>query len=52
MHNERDRHYFDLFRVNVLNGSSELLYENNEYAGLLSDGDFQLRLGVRLAADG
>jgi hypothetical protein len=52
MHNGRDRHYFDLYRVSVLNGSSELLYENNEYAGLLCDGDFQLRLGVRHTADG
>jgi dipeptidyl aminopeptidase/acylaminoacyl peptidase len=52
MHNGRDRHYFDLYRVSVLNGSSELLYENNEYAELLCDGDFQLRLGVRHTADG
>jgi dipeptidyl aminopeptidase/acylaminoacyl peptidase len=52
MHNGRDNHYFDLYRVNVLNGSSELLYENKEYAGLLTDSDFQLRLGIRLAADG
>ena len=31
-HNGRDKRYFDLYRVNVLNGSSELLYENKEYA--------------------
>jgi len=52
MHNGRDKHYFDLYRVNVQNGSSELLYENKEYAALLADSDFQLRLGMRLAADG
>ena len=52
MHNGRDKHYFDLYRVNVLNGSSELLYENKEYAWLLCDGEFQLRLGLKLAADG
>jgi dipeptidyl aminopeptidase/acylaminoacyl peptidase len=52
MHNGRDKHYFDLYRVNVLNGSSELLYENKEYAWLLTDSDFQLRLGGRFAADG
>jgi dipeptidyl aminopeptidase/acylaminoacyl peptidase len=51
-HNARDKRYFDLYRVNVLNGSSELLYENREYAGLLCDGDFQLRLGIRFGADG
>jgi dipeptidyl aminopeptidase/acylaminoacyl peptidase len=52
MHNGRDNRYFDLYRVSVLNGSSELLYENREYAGLLTDSDFQLRLGMRVAADG
>ena len=52
MHNGRDKHYFDLYRVNVQNGSSDLLYENKEYAVLLADGDFQLRLGMRWAADG
>src|SRR5262249_48851010 len=52
MHNGRDKRYFDLYRVNVLSGLSDLLYENKEYAALLADGDFQLRLGIRLAADG
>jgi dipeptidyl aminopeptidase/acylaminoacyl peptidase len=51
-HNGRDKHYFDLYRVNVLNGSSELLYENKEYAWFICDGDFQLRLGVKFATDG
>jgi dipeptidyl aminopeptidase/acylaminoacyl peptidase len=52
MHNGRDKRYFDLYRVNVLNGLGGLLYENKEYAGLLADGDFQLRLGIRFTADG
>ncbi|MGA7071266.1 TolB family protein, partial [Bradyrhizobium sp.] len=52
MHNGRDKRYFDLYRVNVLNGASELLYENNEYVQLVCDADFQLRLGVKVAADG
>jgi dipeptidyl aminopeptidase/acylaminoacyl peptidase len=52
MHNGRDKRYFDLHRVNVANGSSDLLYVNKEYAWLLADGEFQLRLGVRFAVDG
>ena len=52
MHNGRDKHYFDLYRVNVQNGSSDLLYENREYDWLYCDGEFQLRLGTRVAADG
>lgn len=51
-HNQRDKRYFDLYRVNIVNGSSDLLYENTEYTGLITDGDFQLRLGVRFAKDG
>ena len=52
VHNARDKRYFDLYRVSVLNGSSELLYENHDYAWLVCDGEFELRLGLRFAADG
>ena len=51
-HNARDKRYFDLFRVNIVTGKSDLLFENNEFAWYLTDSDFQLRLGVRFAADG
>jgi dipeptidyl aminopeptidase/acylaminoacyl peptidase len=51
-HNARDKRYFDLFRVNVVTGASELKFENNDYADLATDGDFRLRLGTRLTADG
>lgn len=51
-HNQRDKRYFDLYRINVVTGKSELLYENPDYAELLTDGNFRLRLGLRLTADG
>jgi dipeptidyl aminopeptidase/acylaminoacyl peptidase len=51
-HNARDKRYFDLFRVNLVTGASELKFENQDYADLATDGDFRLRLGTRLAADG
>lgn len=51
-HNARDKSRFDLFRVNVVTGASELKFENTEYAALITDSDFQLRLGSRLAANG
>jgi dipeptidyl aminopeptidase/acylaminoacyl peptidase len=51
-HNARDKRYFDLFRVNLVTGKSDLLFENNEFAWYATDSDFQLRLGVRFAADG
>src|ERR1700722_11776194 len=51
-HNARDKRFFDLFRINLLTGKSELLYENHEYVGLLTDSRFQLRLANRFAANG
>jgi dipeptidyl aminopeptidase/acylaminoacyl peptidase len=51
-HNARDKRYFDLFRVNIVTGKSELLFENNEFAWYVTDSNFQLRLGARFVADG
>jgi dipeptidyl aminopeptidase/acylaminoacyl peptidase len=51
-HNERDKRFFDLYRINVVSGRSELLYENHDYVGLVTDSTFRLRLAVRYAANG
>ena len=51
-HNARDKRCFDLFRINLVTGASELMFENNEYVELVTDSDFQLRLASRLTADG
>jgi hypothetical protein len=51
-HNEREKRFFDLYRINVVSGRSELLYENQDYVGLLTDSTFRLRLAVRYAANG
>jgi len=51
-HNQRDRSRFDLFRTNVVTGRSELVYENRDYVGLVTDSRFQLRLAFRFDADG
>jgi dipeptidyl aminopeptidase/acylaminoacyl peptidase len=51
-HNARDKRYFDLFRVNLVTGKSDLLFENNEFAWYVTDGNFQLRIGVRFMSDG
>jgi hypothetical protein len=48
----RDKRYFDPFRINVVTGESELLFENNEFAWYVTDSDFQLRIGVRVRPDG
>ena len=51
-HNQRDKRWFDLYRINVVTGHSELLYENREYVGLYTDGRFRLRMALRYGADG
>ncbi len=51
-HNERDKRYFDLFRVNLVSGKSELFFRNFNFAQLMTDARFRLRLGCRFAADG
>ncbi|MBR0754535.1 S9 family peptidase [Bradyrhizobium jicamae] len=51
-HNARDKRYFDLFKVNVVTGASELIYENHDYITLATDSAFQLRLASRLNKEG
>jgi len=51
-HNERDKRYFDLHRVNILTGRSELMFENHRYGWLITDSAFRLRLAVHYLGDG
>jgi dipeptidyl aminopeptidase/acylaminoacyl peptidase len=51
-HNERDKRFFDLYRVDVVTGKSALLYENDRFSWLVTDSAFQLRLGGRFLKDG
>ena len=51
-HNARDKRFSDLYRVNLLSGRSELVYENNDYPWLMTDSQFRLRLAGRYAASG
>jgi dipeptidyl aminopeptidase/acylaminoacyl peptidase len=51
-HNARDKQYFDLYRINLTTGKSELIYENRSYVGLITDSTFRLRLAQRFAANG
>ena len=51
-HNQRDPHFFDLHRVDVVSGKSELVFENREYYSLFTDSAFRLRLAGRVLEDG
>jgi dipeptidyl aminopeptidase/acylaminoacyl peptidase len=51
-HNERDKRFFDLYRINLVTGKGDQVYENRDYVGLITDSHFRLRLGIHYAADG
>jgi dipeptidyl aminopeptidase/acylaminoacyl peptidase len=51
-HNERDKRFFDIFRINVATGQSTLLQANNGFVGFFTDPQFRVRFAVRTTADG
>ncbi len=51
-HNEREKRFFDLYRIDVVTGKSTLLFENHQFGRLITDSAFQLRLALRWLKDG
>lgn len=51
-HNERDKRFFDIYRINVATGQSTLLQANNGFVGFFTDPHFHVRFAVRITADG
>ena len=52
-HNGRDKRHFDLYRVNVATGESNLIERNEEgFAGYFTDQQFRVLFAVRFTADG
>jgi dipeptidyl aminopeptidase/acylaminoacyl peptidase len=51
-HNERDKRFFDIYRVNAATGQSTLLQANNGFVGFFTDPHFRVRFAVRITADG
>jgi dipeptidyl aminopeptidase/acylaminoacyl peptidase len=50
--NRRDARYHDLHRLNVRTGELELIQENPEFAGFVTDDDLEVRFAVRVTSDG
>jgi dipeptidyl aminopeptidase/acylaminoacyl peptidase len=50
--NNRDKTYHDLQRVNIATGEMKLVQENKEYAGFVTDEDFNVRLAMKMTPDG
>jgi dipeptidyl aminopeptidase/acylaminoacyl peptidase len=51
-HNERDNRWFDLYRINIVTGRSDMVYENHRFTGFATDSALRLRLGSRQLEDG
>jgi dipeptidyl aminopeptidase/acylaminoacyl peptidase len=50
--NDRNSEYHDLYKLNLHTGERELLFENNQYASLITDDDFRLRFLQEITTDG
>ncbi len=50
--NDRDPAYHDLYRVDILTAERTLIQRNDDFAELLIDDDYRVRLGARITPDG
>ena len=50
--NDRDPAYHDLYRVDILTGDKRLIQRNDDFAEILVDDDYRVRLGIRMTPDG
>jgi dipeptidyl aminopeptidase/acylaminoacyl peptidase len=51
-HNARDKRFSDLYRMNIVTGRSDLVFENHRFGWLVTDSAFRLRLGLRYLPNG
>lgn len=51
-HNQRDKRYFDIYRVRVATGETIPVFQNNGFAEIFTDPQFQVRYGFRYRPDG
>ncbi|MCC6546760.1 S9 family peptidase [Candidatus Sumerlaeota bacterium] len=50
--NDRNAQYHDLYRFNIETGEKTLVLQNDQFAGLVTDDDFQVRFGSKFNPDG
>jgi dipeptidyl aminopeptidase/acylaminoacyl peptidase len=50
--NNRNPQFHDLYRCNISTGDLKLVYQNDEYAGLVTDDDFHVRFGMKFDDSG
>lgn len=50
--NLRDRHYHDVYLLDLKDNYLECVFENNQYWEFIADNDLTLRLGIKITASG
>lgn len=50
--NQRDRHYHDVYLLDLKHNRLECVFENNQYWDFIADDDLKLRLGIKITAEG
>ena len=50
--NDRDPEYHDVYRVDIVTAERSLILRNDDFAELLTDDDYRVRLGTRMTPDG
>lgn len=50
--NQRDRHYHDVYILDLQQNRLECVYENNRFWEFIADDDFNLALGINITAQG
>ncbi|AIL64524.1 Prolyl tripeptidyl peptidase precursor [Rickettsiales bacterium Ac37b] len=50
--NNRDKRYFDIYKVNLLDNTKELIMENNKFSSFIVDDDLNVRFAILSNEDG
>lgn len=46
--NERDKHYHDVYVLDIITGKKEDVLENSQYWDFIGDGEFRARIGIKI----
>jgi len=50
--NKRDPQFFDLYRLNILDGTLELVQQNDQFAGFVTDDSYTVRFATSVTPEG
>lgn len=50
--NQRRPDFYDIYRLNIVSGKLDLIFENNQYASFVNDTDLNLKVAIEPTEDG